>query len=414
MRVCPYCGQPVPLGEKQGAAPQGGVPQPAGQAAGGYPKTRAKIDNIFSSLIQDRTPGSIMEFSLWCSVCLGVLLLFLAAILTGSDPDDSIAFRLLWIFMMLFSMGLGTLMVFRKFKPLMLFAAQIALQFIMLIVYFCIMLGRILYVGDILLGDSGMDGIAFVVVLFIFTLLCAMGTTACKCVHNFSRLDLGRVISILSIVYSGLLFVFMLVLYFCPSCEHNDKVYYMFGEKVKGWQQSCFWLGSIAFLIVSAAITVYTVLFFKGIIDNQKYKIGSMMPAGGAMNGVQYGQAPQSRIPQPQVQTAQPVPQPQSAQAPMIQGIKGSYQGQVFYLQNTELSIGSQQGVSLVIADPYISHIHCTIRFNSETGMYEVNDQSANGVYLLNGFRLQKGVYMALQRGTVVCLGSVNQQFQLL
>lgn len=88
--------------------------------------------------------------------------------------------------------------------------------------------------------------------------------------------------------------------------------------------------------------------------------------------------------------------------------------GQVFNLQNVEFSMGSQQGVNLVIPDTHVSRTHCTVRFNFSNGMYEVRDLSTNGVYLLNGVRLQKGVYTPLQRGTIFCLGSVNQQFRLL
>ena len=147
-QVCPNCGQrvvgvnPKPMG--------GGQPGMNGQPVMGaqpgmYARTRSRIDNIFSSLVYDKTTGSIMEFSLWCSVCLGVLLLFLATILTGDKEVLSRytdGFRLLWLFTMLFSIGLGVTMVFRKLKPIMLFGAEIVLQLIMLIPYYCTVVGR--------------------------------------------------------------------------------------------------------------------------------------------------------------------------------------------------------------------------------------------------------------------------------
>ena len=117
-------------------------------------------------------------------------------------------------------------------------------------------------------------------------------------------------------------------------------------------------------------------MFFGGVIDNRKNKIYVL---SGGISG------------------------PNSQRMPAIQCVQGSYPGQVFNLQNVEFSMGSQQGVNLVIPDTHVSRTHCTVRFNF-----------SNGVYLLNGVRLQKGVYTPLQRGTIFCLGSVNQQFRLL
>lgn len=186
----------------------------------------------------------------------------------------------------------------------------------------------------------------------------------------------------------------MLLLYFCPYIEYDDEKYRLFArvrdyDIPSGWgfTGSCFWLGSIAFLLISAAITVYTVMFFGGVIDNRKNKIYVL---SGGVSG------------------------PNSQRMPAIQCVQGSYPGQVFNLQNVEFSMGSQQGVNLVIPDTHVSRTHCTVRFNFSNGMYEVRDLSTNGVYLLNGVRLQKGVYTPLQRGTIFCLGSVNQQFRLL
>ena len=386
-QVCQNCGQrvvgvnPKPMG--------GGQPGMNGQPVMGaqpgmYARTRSRIDNIFSSLVYDKTTGSIMEFSLWCSVCLGVLLLFLATILTGDKEVLSRytdGFRLLWLFTMLFSIGLGVTMVFRKLKPIMLFGAEIVLQLIMLIPYYCTVVGR--------MDHFSADVPGLVIAIFILEILTILGVVTCSSIHFFSNINLGKIIAILSIVYSGLLLLLMMFMYLLPYVEVGDRKYHLYDNRsgLSGWGGSGFWLGSIAFLLISAAITVYTVMFFGGVIDNRKNKIYVL---SGGISG------------------------PNSQRMPAIQCVQGSYPGQVFNLQNVEFSMGSQQGVNLVIPDTHVSRTHCTVRFNFSNGMYEVRDLSTNGVYLLNGVRLQKGVYTPLQRGTIFCLGSVNQQFRLL
>lgn len=59
----------------------------------------------------------------------------------------------------------------------------------------------------------------------------------------------------------------------------------------------------------------------------------------------------------------------------------------------------------------------CTIRYipvSSGDGFYELYDQSVNGVYLENGTRLMKNSWNRLQRGSVICIGSMQNQFRLL
>lgn len=392
-QVCPYCNQQVvnvnPAGPT-GNVGGGYAPNPGGNAGGGYApnpgqnagygRTRSRIDNIFSSLIYDKRTGDIAEFVLWCGVCVTVLLFFLATVLTGDKELSSRytdGFRATWIFMMIFAMGLGAAMVFRKIKPIMIYGAQVAIQFIMLIPYYVTITGR--------MDDVKVDIPGVVIAFFILNLLSVLGMVACSSIHFFSKINLGNIIGILSIVYSGLLFILTIIMYFTPYREYDHDKYYMYEEKggASGWIGSCYWLGSIAFFLISAIITVYTVLYFRGIIDHQKSKI-YVLTGGG-----------------------------KTVRMPQIQCVRGYYQGQVFFLQNAEFSIGSQQGVSLVIMDNYVSRLHCTIRFNPSTGNYEVRDLSTNGVYLLNGYRLEKNMYTPLKNGTVICIGSVNQQFKL-
>ena len=69
-------------------------------------------------------------------------------------------------------------------------------------------------------------------------------------------------------------------------------------------------------------------MFFGGVIDNRKNKIYVL---SGGISG------------------------PNSQRMPAIQCVQGSYPGQVFNLQNVEFSMGSQQGVNLVIPDTHVS-----------------------------------------------------------
>lgn len=63
------------------------------------------INNIFTALAREKTPGAIMEFVLWCAVCF-VVLMSLIALAVGNG-------HVVWILMMLFSVGLAVLMAFR-------------------------------------------------------------------------------------------------------------------------------------------------------------------------------------------------------------------------------------------------------------------------------------------------------------
>jgi pSer/pThr/pTyr-binding forkhead associated (FHA) protein len=97
-----------------------------------------------------------------------------------------------------------------------------------------------------------------------------------------------------------------------------------------------------------------------------------------------------------------------------LQGIFGTYAGHTIYLHSGVVTIGSGAGVTIPIHDPYVSARHCLVRFNTKTGNYEIYDSSQNGVYLETGQKLTKGMYNALQRGTVIWIGSNTQKFKLL
>ena len=47
---------------------------------------------------------------------------------------------------------------------------------------------------------------------------------------------------------------------------------------------------------------------------------------------------------------------------------------------------------NIILEDPDVSRVHCTIRYDSKTGMFLLTDVSSNGTYLQNGSRLNRNV----------------------
>ncbi len=361
--VCPYCGKTLKQGQISGGQPF-------------YPprRRRAGIDNIFSSLLYDRTLGIGLEFALWCTVCVLVLL----ALIAVATVDREIIgrrlagnFRALWIMVMLMGAGLGTGMVFRKMKPVVILAGLTVFQFILLIPYYLVVGGM---VDDY---NGGVPGI--LTALFILLLLAGIGVVACGCVQFFTRFRMGLVVSILSMSSAFLTLVLSMCLYFAPE-EHR---WYR-----SAYSDASFALGSVAYVGICFVAAAYTALFFFGLIENKRDKIYVIQ-----------GNAGMGRM---------------SSFQPGLQCLQGSYMGQTIYLQGQELTLGSAYGVHILIQDPYISKRHCSIRFNMASGYYEILDSSSNGVFLSNGMRLQQGVYSSVRRGEVICIGSMGQQFRLM
>lgn len=108
---CPYCGQIVNHGMG------GGV----GGQYGAGPMKKISVDNIFSTLMYEKTPNVILEFSMWCTVCLIALLAMIAAILGRGNVT--------WIMLMIFSIGMGVLLAFRL-KTIAMLYASILFEFV--------------------------------------------------------------------------------------------------------------------------------------------------------------------------------------------------------------------------------------------------------------------------------------------
>lgn len=320
------------------------------------------IDNIFTALARKRTPGVILEFVLWCVVCFTTLM-SLIALAMGEG-------HVTWILLLLFSAGMAVLMAFRMKAVVMLYGAGVfyLLTFLIHFLYF-----RIGFYGD---SRSPLN-----LILFILTVLLSLAVVVCAFVQFFSRYHLGTVLTILLLCDAVVILFLHIMLY---AADYLDSEY--FNSIHRAWMNARgYWIGTAAFWMLLAVTAVYYAAFFWGPIDQEK---GKLCREG---KGSVKNQLP-----------------------PGMQGICGANVGRVIYLQGKTMTIGSAEGVDVRISDPYVSQIHCAVRFNPYSGCYEVFDQSTNGVRLSNGIKLQKGVYHSVRRGDVVCIGSMEQQFRLL
>ncbi len=363
-QVCPYCRKPV--GNMGGLAYQG---QPA------------RIDNIFSALVHERSAGAIWEFALWCTVCVCVILSMAAAIVVSSRMEEyTVYFRMICLGLMFLEIGSGVLMAFR-IKPVMMLVSAGAVQFFIPV---------IMFVSYAAMYDEIDDKVpAAMIVLFMLVMLAAIGLVSCACVHFFSRIELGKITAILDVVVAGLMLFFVIGIGASSSFQ-------------SGWavSKSGFGAGVTSLIGCNAVLAVYYMLFFFGCIDRGKQKIAG--GGVGSFSGGGYGP-----------------PGGGAAFTPGVQWIRGQYQGQVMYLKGHEMIFGSQAGAAgVVIVSPYISHRHCSVRYNVQTGMYEILDLSTNGVYAAgaNGGtnRIPPGNYVPCPRGSIISLGSMEQQFRLL
>lgn len=357
--VCPCCGKP--------AAGAGGM---------AYQRRPAQIDNIFTALIHERTPGAIWEFSLWCTVCVCLILSLAAMISVNSWMRQFAAFcRIVWLFVMLFEMGTGVLMAFRR-KAVMLYVSAQTIQLLMLIFIYALFA----YIYDETRGDMAVG----MLLMFILLLIAALGLSVCTSIHFFTKTDLGKICAILDVVVAGFMLIFAMVVGVSTSS---------LGMAALG--DTGFGLGITSVIIMNAVIAVFYMLFFFGCIDSRKRKI------------ITYGNLPED------------TKRSNVAFTPGLQCIRGQYQGQVMYLHGGGLTFGSQAAsAAIVIPDPHISHVHCSVRYNPGMGVYEVMDVSTNGVYVTiqNGSaqRISAGSYVPCARGSVISLGSMEQQFRLL
>lgn len=343
--------------------------------------------NLFSMISFDFNPGIKMELVLWIFCCISAVLCFITIIMMG-DADILLykisSIRTVWIFMLLFNIGAGVFIALR-FRGINIMYSNVSFFFIMLIAYYL----KEKYLFGIIDDNAGSNIETSVNIFFALAVIVALAAIVCIMLDIFTNIKLKFVIMILTIVTICLVFLMVFIPYLLLGGT---------GYSVSDFGELHFILGSVSYIFICAVTAVYTVLYCKGIIDNNE-KMFAMFNTTQRIQKNTYMQGQNVNV----MQTL-----------PMIQCIKGSCQNQAFNIQG-EIIIGSQMGsANIVLNDTYVSRQHCVVRFNNATGYYEVMDLSSNGVFLLNGARLQKGVYTSCPRGTVLFIGSTNQQFKLL
>lgn len=321
------------------------------------------IDNIFTALVREKTPGAVLEFILWCTVCFAALLSLIALAMGGG--------HITWILLMIFSIGLAVLMAFRL-KAIALLYSVGTFYFVTFLVHFlCLSIGY----------SDGESRSPLNMILFVLTLLLSLAVLICAFVQFFSKFRLGTVLTVLVLVDVAAILLLQILMYMSDYLGNASYV----NERHRIWMNNRgYWIGTVSFWMILAVVAVFYACFFWGPIDSRKDKIyvAGQSTGGGRMPG--------------------------------LQGVCGSYAGRVIYLQGRMLTVGSGEGASVVIPDGYVSQIHCQIRFNASTGFYEILDQSSNGTWLANGTQMQKGVYNSVRRGSIICIGTNGQQFRLI
>ena len=343
-----------------------------------YQQTR--IDNIFSALVHEKTSGAIMEFVLWCTTCL-MALLSLIVLIIGHG-------RVAWIFMMIFAIGLAVITAFRL-KPIAMLYSVIAFNLIVSVLHF-------VNFQKIKNHDSDW-GYAysynvFNVVWFVLEMIIVVGIIVCAFIHFFSTINLGNVMTILVCVDTGFVITLNIVMYAAPYT--GDYAWFMNDLERGTMNSDSYWFGTIVLWILLTEVLLYYTLFFWGSIDSRKGKIIPSLNQQGGGSRPQRVNAGASNV--------------------GIRGVSGVCLGQVYYLQGRTVTIGSDPRMMVVVQAPNVSRQHCAVRFNYQTGLYEIFDNSTNGVFLGSGAVLQKGVYNSVRRGEVIAIGNKEQRFVLL
>lgn len=325
-------------------------------------------DNIFSALAHKRTAGVIREFVLWCVVCFTVLLSLIAAAVGKGNVT--------WIMLMVFSIGLGVIMVFRLTPVALVYSSGTFCLIVFVIHYICFSRAASYY-GIFNVSYSPLNIILFVLLLFV-----SIALVTCEFVHFFSRYNLKKPIVILMITDVSMTWILQILMF---AAGYIGSSSFAVDDLRSSLNERGYWIGTISFWMILSVTVLLHVFFFCGMIDSEKRKI-----AGGSLK-VKHASA-----------------------MPGVRGIKGKYAGQIFSLNSGMVTIGSDSGMSINIQDGYVSRQHCAVRFNFSTNFYEIYDNSSSGVFTAAGIRLQKGTYNAVKRGEVICIGSKEQQFQLL
>ncbi len=171
---------------------------------------------------------------------------------------------------------------------------------------------------------------------------------------------------------------------------------------------TCFILG-----IMLLAMGIVTCVVGKAPVVSSGYSIKPAGPVFPPIDPVPMPPVPPVFFPpQPEPKPEPVMPaKPKSGRVKCTQGVA---MGQGFKLpEDRKVIVGkSPQNATLVIYDPHISNVHCSIRYREETDSYIVKDHSTNGTFV-HGVRLAKDVAMEYPAGTVLSLADGTNKITL-
>ena len=257
----------------------------------------------------------------------------------------------------------------------------------------------------------------------------------------------GRVLALLFAIFGFVISAFFLVwtIIFAAS-----------GNKFFGGGNTTVGIGPI---LMTSFSFVAMIFCFLGLSDRKAFKNGAVggpvpgyaMPGQDMINPVanvnpyaQPAPAPQPEpLPNPYAQPAPspyaqpaPIPQPAVPQAPVqlnavkaveeesptiaqvgaIEGVCGQFANAVINLKpNEKVLIGRDPSTcNIVISSEKkdISRTHCSVKYDPYTDSFKVIDTSSNGTFV-NGQKLVRDQETQLPAGTVLSLGSGENQFRL-
>ena len=95
--------------------------------------------------------------------------------------------------------------------------------------------------------------------------------------------------------------------------------------------------------------------------------------------------------------------------------VKGKLVGAIIRIRSDRcINLGRDGNVSdIVIHDPVISRVHCSVTYNSKTGDYTICDYSKNGLYTKDGEKLPREKEVRIASGEQICIGNEENIFRL-
>ena len=100
-----------------------------------------------------------------------------------------------------------------------------------------------------------------------------------------------------------------------------------------------------------------------------------------------------------------------------IECIAGNNKGNTYPIEpGEEIIVGKDPRLAHIIVDHDAKHVsrkHCGIKYNGMNNSYEVIDYSSNGTYIKNYQKLTKGIYISVQRGSIITLANSDIAFKL-